>query len=150
MFRTIAVAAVLSAALASHASAQAGQSGNVVGSNVLPTVTVTAKRAQPNVLSRAWHMQEDRAQVLAMMDENRRLAAQLRGYDKEVARLEKRLDTVKGEHDRKVAAIAATDSLTAETRRRRLELEARLRQADSLGAVAAAPGAASPELPIKR
>ena len=150
MFRTLAIAAVLSAALASHASAQATQSENVVGSNVLPTVTVTAKRAQPNVLARAWHMQEDRAQVLAMMDENRRLAAQLRGYDKEVARLEKRLDTVKGEHDRKVAAIAATDSLTAETRRRRLELEAKLRQADSLGAVASASGAAAPERPIKR
>ena len=150
MFRTLAIGAVLSAAIAAQAAAQDAQRDSVVGSNVLPTVTVTAKPAPSNVFSRAWHMQEDRAQVLAMMDENRRLAAQLRGYDKEVARLEKRLDTVKGEYDRKAAAVAATESQAAETRRRRLELEAKLRQADSLGAVASATSATAPALPIKR
>ena len=151
MLRTIAIGVALSAALASHAAAQATQrDSSAVGSNVLPTVTVTAKPVQSNVFSRAWHMQEDRAQVLAMMDANRRLTAQLHDCDKQVARLEKRLDTAKGEYDRKSAAIATTDSLTAAIRRRRLELEAKLRQADSLGAVAAAPAAPATELPIKR
>lgn len=149
MLRTIAIGAALSAALASHAVAQgaaretvpgatASQGQSVTGSNVLETVVVTAKPTSPNVLSRAWHMQEDRAQVLAMMDENRRLAAQLRGYDKQVAKLEKKLDVAKSEHDRKVAAIAATDSLTADTRRRRVELEEKLRQLEG-GKVAVAP-----------
>lgn len=149
MLRTIAIGVALSAALASHAVAQgvardsvlasnASQGQSAVGSNVLETVVVTAKPASPNVLSRAWHMQEDRAQVLAMMDENRRLAAQLHGYDKQVAKLEKKLDVAKAEHDRKVAAIAATDSLTADTRRRRAELEEKLRQLEG-GKVAVAP-----------
>ncbi|NUO65454.1 MAG: hypothetical protein HOQ30_15355 [Gemmatimonadaceae bacterium] len=132
MLRTIAIAAALSAALASHAAAQDVAQDvardSVARSNVLATVVVTAQPTKPNVFSRAWHMQEDRVQVLAMMDENRRLASQLRGYDKQVARLEHRLGAAKATHDQKVAAIAATDSLTADTHRRRLELEAKLRQ----------------------
>ena len=146
MLRTIAIGVALSATLASHAVAQGVARDSVARSNVLETVVVTAKPASPNVFSRAWHMQEDRAQVLAMMDENRRLAAQLHGYDKQVAKLEKRLDVVKAEHDRKVAAIAATDSMTADTHRRRLELEEKLRQLED-GKVAIAP---LPERPEKR
>ncbi|HEX2780595.1 MAG TPA: hypothetical protein VHM30_13910 [Gemmatimonadaceae bacterium] len=112
---------------------------------MLPTVTVTARGGQPNALSRAWRVNEERAQVMAMMEENRRLAAQLRGYDKQIVGLEEKLTVAKAEHDQKTAVIAATDSLTAETRRRRMELEARLRQLEGTPAVARAQDAPIPE-----
>lgn len=139
MLRTLAIGVALSAALASTAAAQTiARADSSAHSAMLPTVTVTAKSAQPNALSRAWRMNEDRAQVLAMMEENRRLAAQLRGYDKQIVGLEEKLTVAKAEHDQKTAVIATTDSLTAETRRRRMELEARLRQLEGTPTVAKA------------
>ena len=72
-------------------------------------------------------MNEDRNQVIAMAQENRRLAWQLRAYDKQIVGLESRLAVVKAEHDRRVASIAAVKDETTEARRRRIELEDRLK-----------------------
>ena len=127
MSRTVALVAMALALTASRARAQA-QGSESHAPNVLSTVTVTAKAPSNNLFHRFWHMNEDRNQVIAMQQENRRLAWQLHGYDKQIARLESRLAMVKAEHDRKVAGITATESETAETRRRREEIEERLRK----------------------
>lgn len=150
MLRTLAIAAGLSAVLASQAAAQAvarpSTAPDSARSTTLAEVVVTAKASTPNVFSRAWHMNEDRAQVIAMMDENRRLAAQLRGYDKQIVRLEKRLSVAKAHYDHEAASVAATDSLTADARRRRMELEERLRRLEG-GAVATVPAGLQYALP---
>ena len=151
MLRTTAIAIAFTAALASRAGAQdvarpETQPDSARRSTTLETVTVVAKAQTPNMFSRAWHMEENRRQVLAMMDENRRLAAELHGYDRQVAKLEKKLSVVKANYDAKAAALAATDSLTADTRRRRLELEEKLRRLEG-GAVAVGPAAMEYALP---
>jgi hypothetical protein len=74
------------------------------------------------------HIDEQRQYVIGLMDENRRLAADLRRADVRVAQLEGRLLEAKADHDRRVAGIASLDSATAETRRMRLELEEKLRK----------------------
>ena len=127
MSRTVALVAVALALTASRARAQA-EGPDSHTPNVLSTVTVTAKAPRNNIFSRMWNMNEDRNQVIAMQQENRRLAWQLRGYDKQIVHLESRLTVVKAEHDRKVADIAAIQDETSETRRRRVELEDRLRK----------------------
>lgn len=152
MLRTTAIVVALTAALASHAAAQdVAQTGtrpdSARSSAVLETVTVTARPDAPNMLSRAWHMEENRRQVIAMMNENRRLAAQLHGYDKQIGRLEKKLAVVKARYDAEVAAVAATDSLTADTHRRRVELEERLRRLEGAPAVATGPAGVDYALP---
>jgi hypothetical protein len=143
MLRTLAIAAGLTAVFASQSAAQVVAQPSArpdnARSTTLAEVVVTAKAPKSNVFSRAWRMNEDRAQVLAMMDENRRLAAQLRGYDKQIVRLEKRLAVAKAHYDQEAASVATTDSMTADTRRRRAELEERLRRLEG-GTVAAVPG----------
>ena len=130
MSRTVALVAMALALTASRARAQAP--GPVSHApNVLSTVVVTAKAPSSNIFHRVWHMNEDRNQVIAMEQENRRLAGQLHGYDKQIVRLQTRLDSVKAEHDRKVEGITAIQNETAETRRRRVELEDRLKQLES-------------------
>lgn len=127
MSRTVALVAMALALTASRARAQA-QGPESHAPNVLSTVTVTAKAPSNNLFHRFWHMNEDRNQVIAMQQENRRLAWQLKGYDKQIVHLESRLATVKAEHDRKVDGITAIENETADTRRRRLELEDRLKK----------------------
>lgn len=127
MSRTVALVAMALALTASRARAQA-QGPESHAPNVLSTVTVTAKAPSNNLFHRFWHMYEDHGQVVAMEQENRRLAGQLKGYDKQIVHLESRLATVKAEHDRKVDGITAIENETADTRRRRLELEDRLKK----------------------
>ena len=127
MSRTVALVAMALALTASRARAQS-QGPESHAPNVLSTVVVTAKAPSNNLFRRFWHMNEDRNQVLAMEQENRRLAWQLRGYDKQVVRLESKLAMVKAEHDRKVDGITAIETEAAETRRRRMELEDRLKK----------------------
>lgn len=138
MSRTVALVAMALALTASRARAQAPGSASHAP-NVLSTVVVTAKAPNKSLFHRLWHMDDDRRQVVAMEQENRRLAWQLRGYDKQIVGLETRLATAKAEHDRKVDGITAIENETAETRRRRLELEERLKKLDSasVGEVAA-------------
>ena len=127
MSRTVALVAVALALTASRARAQApGPDSHAP--NVLSTVTVTAKAPSNNIFHRIWNMNEDRNQVIAMEQENRRLAWQLHGYDKQIVKLESRLAVVKAEHDRRVAGISAIEDETSDTRRRRVELEDRLRK----------------------
>ena len=126
MSRTVALVAVALALTASRARAQA-ESPESRAPNVLSTVIVTAKAPTRNIFRRMWTMNEDRNQVIAMDQENRRLAWQLRGYDKQIVRLESRLAEVKAEHDRRIAGIAAIKDETADAHRRRMELEDRLR-----------------------
>ena len=127
MSRTVALVAMALALTASRARAQS-QGPESHAPNVLSTVVVTAKAPSTTMFHRFWHMNEDRNQVIAMEQENRRLAWQLRGYDKQIVGLETRLATVKAEHDQKVDGIAAIETETAETRRRRVELEERLKK----------------------
>jgi len=127
MSRTVALVAMALALTASRARAQS-QGPESHAPNVLSTVVVTAKAPSSNLFHRFWHMNEDRNQVIAMAQENRRLAWQLKGYDKQIVRLESRLATVKAEHDRKVDGITAIENETAETHRRRVELEDRLKK----------------------
>lgn len=130
MSRTVALVAMALALTASRARAQA-QGTASHAPNVLSTVVVTAKAPNKSLFHRVWHMNEDRNQVIAMEQENRRLAWQLRGYDKQIVALESRLATAKAEHDRKMEGITAIENETAETRRRRVELEERLKKLDS-------------------
>ena len=127
MSRTVALVAMALALTAARARAQS-QGPESHAPNVLSTVVVTAKAPSTTMFHRFWHMNEDRNQVIAMEQENRRLAWQLRGYDKQIVGLESRLATVKAEHDRKVEGITAIESETAETHRRRVELEERLKK----------------------
>lgn len=127
MSRTVALVAMALALTASRARAQA-QGSESHAPNVLSTVTVTAKAPSNTLFHRFWHMNEDRNQIIAMQQENRRLAWQLRGYDKQIVTLESHLATAKAEHDRKVEGITAIENETAETRRRRTELEERLKK----------------------
>jgi len=130
MSRTVALVAMALALTASRARAQS-KGPESHAPNVLSTVVVTAKAPSTSLFHRFWHMDEDRKQVIAMEQENRRLAWQLRGYDKQVVGLESRLATVKAEHDQKVEGITAIETETAETRRRRIELEERLKKLES-------------------
>jgi hypothetical protein len=132
MSRTVALVAMALALTASRVRAQS-EGSESHAPNVLSTVTVTAKTANRNIFRRMWTMNEDRKQVIAMAQENRRLAWQLRGYDKQIVGLQSRLAVVKAEHDRKVAGIAAIEDETSETRRRRTELEDRLRKLEGPG-----------------
>jgi hypothetical protein len=83
---------------------------------VLHTVTIKAESGKAS-----------RAGVLALMEENRHLAQELAGYDRKVSKLETRLAYLKGPvTDSLNRQITGLDAATAETRARRLELEARL------------------------
>ena len=130
MSRTVALVAMALALTAARSSAQA-QGTESHAPNVLSTVTVTAQAPSNNILHRFWQMNEDRAQLIAMQQENRRLAWQLRGYDRQIVGLESQLIVVKAEHDRKVAGISAIEDETTQTRRRRAELEDRLRKLET-------------------
>lgn len=130
MSRPVALVAMALTLTAVRTSAQA-QGTDSHPPNVLSTVTVTAEAPSNNIVHRAWHMNEDRAQVVAMQQENRRLASQLHGFDEKIVTLETRLVVVKAEHDRKVAGITTVEDETADTRRRRAELEERLRKAET-------------------
>jgi chromosome segregation ATPase len=92
-------------------------------------VTVTAQRT--GTLYRIAHIEEQRRYVLELVEQNRRLSADLRRADSKVTQLEERLVDVKADHDRRVADIAAVDSATADARRARLELEAKLRRLEA-------------------
>jgi hypothetical protein len=127
MSRTVALVAMALALTASRVRAQA-EGPESHAPNVLSTVTVTGKAPSKNLFQRIWTMNEDRNQVIAMGQENRRLASQLRGYDKQIVRLESRLAVVKAERDNRLAGIAATEAETSDTRRRRMDLEDRLRR----------------------
>ena len=135
MSRTVALVAMALALTASRARAQAAGPESHAP-NVLQTVTVTAKAPSNNLFHRFWHMNEDRNQVIAMGQENRRLAWQLHGYDKQIVSLESKLAVAKAEHDRKVDGITAIENETVETRRRRTELEDRLRKLEAAASVA--------------
>ena len=129
MSRTVALVAMALALTASRARAQS-EGPESHAPNVLSTGVVTAKAPSTNLFHRFWRMNEDRNQVIAMAQENRHLAGQLRGYDKQIVSLESHLATAKAEHDRKVDGIAAIETETAETRRRRVELEERLKKVE--------------------
>lgn len=122
-FHTLLAAGALVAGSAVSASAQT--TAAPVAHELAP-VTVTA--TTHGALYRIMHIDEQRQYVIGLMDENRRLAADLHRADVRVAQLEGRLLEAKADHDRRVAGIASLDSATAETRRMRLELEEKLRK----------------------
>ena len=107
------VLAVAMLALSGRADAQGSQQPS--GRNgTLAAVTVTASAPKG-----------------ATERQNRRLSAELHRADRRIAELEEKLETVKAEHDRKVAGIAALESSAADARRRREALEARLRELEA-------------------
>lgn len=87
---------------------------------MLPAQRVTASQGKAT-----------REGVLALMEENRRLAAELRRQDEKVETLTRRLAYLKGPVTDSVNRdIARFDAQTAETRARRMALEARLAEID--------------------
>jgi hypothetical protein len=128
--RTFVFAAGLLACTAVTAGAQAPEPAI----HELAPVSITATRT--GALYRIAHIEEQRRYVLELIDQNRRLSADLRRADTKVAQLEGRLVEVRADHDRRVADIAAVDSAAAETRRTRLELEAKLKRLESVPTVA--------------
>ena len=107
------VLAVALLALSGRADAQSSQQPS--GRNgTLAAVTVTASAPKG-----------------ATERQNRRLSAELHRADRRIAELEEKLETVKAEHDRKVAGIAALESSAADTRRRREALEAKVRELEA-------------------
>jgi hypothetical protein len=121
------------AALISGATANAGaQSTNAPTTYELAPVTITAP--EHGTFYRIAHIEEERKYVLGLMAQNRRLTADLRRADEKVAQLEGRLVEVRADHDRRVADIAAIDSAAADTRRKRVELEQKLRRVDPAAA----------------
>ena len=117
-------------ALVAGVSASAGAQTTTPDAHELAPVTVTA--TQHGGLYRIMHIEEQRQYVLGLMDQNRRLSADLHRADQRVAQLETRLLEAKADHDRRVAGIASLDSATAETRRMRLELEEKLRKLETV------------------
>lgn len=111
------------------ATAAGAQTSTAPSIQEMAPVTVTAQRT--GTLYRIAHIEEQRRYVLELVEQNRRLSADLRRADSKVTQLEDRLVEVKADHDRRVADIAAVDSAAAETRRTRLELEARLKRLEA-------------------
>ena len=126
---------VISAALVFCAAATAGaQAPTAPAIQEMAPVTITAQRT--GTLYRIAHIEEQRRYVLELVEQNRRLSADLRRADTKVTELEERLVDVKAEHDRRVADIASVDSATADARRARLELEAKLKRLEAAPAAA--------------
>ena len=67
---------------------------------------------------------------MRLQQENRQLAHELKRYDRRVAQLEGKLDSLKAVEAEKQRYIAAIENATAQVRAQRLALEARLRAAD--------------------
>ena len=95
----------------------------------LPAMRVTAEKPKAS-----------REGVLALMEENMRLGAELRRQDQKVESLTKRLAYLKGPAtDSLNRDITRLDSQTAETRARRQALEARLIALEGTQSAAVAP-----------
>ena len=118
-----AVALAASSVFASDADAQQAQPDSAT--HRLPAVV--SRGSNESIFGRIWNMQERRYEVIRLMHENRMLAEELRRHDKHIAKLEVRLDSLRAVEQEKQREIALIDSLTATTRARRLELEARVR-----------------------
>lgn len=95
----------------------------------LPAMRVTAEKPRAS-----------REGVLALMEENIRLASELRRQDEKVEALSRRLAHLKGPvTDSVTRDISRLDAQTAETRARRQALEARLQSIEGTQATAVAP-----------
>ena len=121
------------------AAQQAPDSGTRVDSVVrvrqLAPVVITAEKAKPS-----------RAGVLALMEENRRLAAVLAEHDRKVEQLAKRLHHLQTHvTDSVTRQIATIDGAAAETRARRLALEARLAALEGVSPAVPATSATVPQ-----
>ena len=93
-------------------------SDSSVSVRALPAMRVTAAKEKAS-----------REGVLALMEENRRLAAELRRHDEKVELLARRLAYLKGTvTDSVTRDISRIDAQTAEARARRQALEARLQE----------------------
>jgi hypothetical protein len=104
----------------------------------LPTVDVKADKEQGGALARVWRTLGYRAEVTALMRENRELARQLHRYDQQIARLEAYRDSLVASRELREHRIAMLDSATAATRAERLRLEAQVRLLEGRGANAVA------------
>lgn len=97
--------------------------------SALPAVRVTAEKPKAS-----------REGVLALMEENIRLAGELRRQDRKVDELSRRLAYLRGPvTDSMNRDITRLDAQTAETRARRQALEARLQQLEGTQASTIAP-----------
>ncbi len=110
---------VLSAA---SLSAQASAQPDTPKLGRLATVTVTAERSG-NRFTRA---AEERAGVLFLMEENRKLMRELRVSDARVAHLATKLDSLQRVEAAGQRALAVTSDSLAAIRTRRAALEARI------------------------
>ena len=117
---------VLALAVAGAARPVAAQQAQAPDSSVGVDSTVRVRKLAPVVIT-AEKAKASRAGVLALMEENRRLAGVLAEHDRKVEQLAKRLHHLQTHVTDSVnRQIASIDGAAAETRARRLALEARL------------------------
>jgi len=104
------------------------------------TDSVSAIRALPAMRVTASKEKTSREGVLFLMEENLRLAGELRRQDQKVDALARRLAYLKGPMtDSVTREIARVDAQTAETRARRQALEARLVSLETTQGMTATP-----------
>jgi hypothetical protein len=107
---------------------------------VMTTDSTPRVRALPAMRVTAEKPKASREGVLALMEENIRLAGELRRQDQKVEELSRRLAYIKGPVTDSVNRdISRLDAQTAETRARRQALEARLQTLEGVQGGALAP-----------
>lgn len=129
---TLALACVLGgSALGAQSTAPVAPTDSTPQVRMMPAMRVTAEKVKAS-----------RTGVLALMEENRRLAGELYRQDQKIDSLSRRLQHLRGPvTDSMNRDISRLDSQTAETRARRQALEARLASLE--GGTVAAGGASS-------
>jgi predicted RNase H-like nuclease (RuvC/YqgF family) len=133
----LALAALLAAGTAGPLAAQASEASDTLVHRLAPIV-ITAEpetqAARRSVLGRLANTDADRRAVIALERENRSLMRTLVRQDTEIAQLEGRLDSLKTVvADSIERTIVSINGLTELTRSRRMQLEARLREAEVHG-----------------
>lgn len=124
----------------SSLGAQSATTTSVPFESQVATDTASGVRMLPAQRVVARQPKASREGVLALMEENRRLAAELRRQDQKVETLTRRLAYLRGPVTDSVHRdIARLDAQAAETRTRRLELEARLNAIEGASGALAAP-----------
>jgi hypothetical protein len=99
----------------------------------LGTVEVVAGKEASGAFARLWRNLGYRAEITALVRENRALARQLRRYDLQIARLEAYRDSLVAARELREHRIAMLDSTAAAARAERLRVEAQVRMLEGRG-----------------
>lgn len=129
-YRIRLTAATLVAAAAALSASDAGAQQASTPDSVTHRLPAIVSTPTEGLFGRVWNMQARRWEVVRLQQENRQLAHELKRYDRKVAQLEEKLDSLKAVEAEKQRQVIAIENAAAEVRARRLALEARLRAAD--------------------